>query len=70
MSIRTMFRNRVDPNWEIDGPAARREQRSRRRRGMAALAAALVAVGFAAFAWSVELGFAALVGIRVTLPIS
>ena len=70
MSIRSLLRNRVDPNWEIDGPAARREQRSRRRRGIAALATAVVAVGFAAFDWSVELGLAAMVGIRVTLPIS
>jgi hypothetical protein len=59
--------NRRDPDWEVDGPAARGERRRRRRRGLTALAAAIVAVGFAAFAWSVELGLAAMVGIRVTL---
>lgn len=61
--------DRRDPDWEVDGPAARRERRVRRRKGLTALAAAIVAVGFAAFAWSVELGFAASIGIRVSLPI-
>jgi hypothetical protein len=61
--------NRRDPDWEVDGPAARREQRDRRKRGLRALAAALVAVGFAAFAWSVELGLAALIGIRLTIAV-
>ena len=69
MSARTLSRDRVDPNWETDGPAARREQRRRHRRSATAFAAAVVAVGFAAFAWSIELGLAALVGIRLTLAV-
>jgi hypothetical protein len=61
--------DRRDPDWEVDGPAARRERRLRRRKGLTALAVSIVAVGFAAFAWSVELGLAAMLGICVTLPI-
>jgi hypothetical protein len=62
-------KDRRDPDWEVDGPAARREQHLRRRKGVTAFVTALVAVGFAAFAWSVELGLAALVGIRLTLAV-
>jgi hypothetical protein len=69
MSIRSPFRKRVDPYWEVDGPAARREARKRKARGALAFTVAVGAVGFAAFAWSIELGLAALVGIRLTLPI-
>jgi hypothetical protein len=68
MSARSLFHRR-DPNWELDGPAARREQRMRSFRGGIALTASLVAVGAAAFAWTVELGIAAAVGIHASLPL-
>lgn len=69
MSARSPFPIRHDPFWEVDGPAARREQRRRTARGTAALVTALVAVAFAVFAWSVELGLAALVGIHLSFSI-
>lgn len=68
MSVRSLFMRR-DPFWEADGPAARRARRRRRASAALALAAALTAVGAAAFAWFVELGFAATFGIPVRLPL-
>ncbi len=68
MSARSLFRRR-DPDWEIDGPAARREQRIHSMRGGIAFTAALAAVAAAAFAWSVELGIAAALGIHASLPL-
>jgi hypothetical protein len=59
---------RRDPWWESDGPAARREHRQRRLRASLAFAAAMAAVVAAAFAWSIELGLAATVGIHASLP--
>ena len=67
MSARSLF-NKRDPFWELDGPAARREQRDRRLRGSIALAASLAAVAGAAFAWSIYLGIAAALGIHASLP--
>ena len=69
MAVRSSFRNRRDPYWEVDGPAARRDARKRKARGALAFTVALGAVAFAAFAWTVELGLAALVGIGLTLPL-
>jgi hypothetical protein len=66
VSARSPFRRR-DPYWEVDGPAARREQRRERARGTVAFVVALVAVAAAAFAWSVELGIAASLGIPLGL---
>jgi acyl-CoA synthetase (NDP forming) len=65
---RPLFRHH-DPDWETNGPAARRERRRRRVRGTVAFLTAVTAVAAAAFAWSIELGIAAGVGIRVALPI-
>jgi hypothetical protein len=67
MSLRTLFERR-DPYWEREGPAARREHRRRRIRGLLALAAATAAVAATVFAWSVELGLAGAAGIRLSLP--
>jgi hypothetical protein len=69
MSIRLARRNRHDPYWESQGPAARREQRRRTARGLLAFAMSVAAVGAAALAWSIELGLAAGVGVNVRLPI-
>jgi hypothetical protein len=66
LSARSLFR-RHDPYWEVDGPAARGEQRRVRARGTLAFVAALAAVAAAAFAWCVELGLAASLGIPLKL---
>ena len=66
MSARSPFRRR-DPYWEVDGPAARGEQRRVRARATVAFAVALAAVAAAAFAWCVELGLAASLGIPLAL---
>jgi hypothetical protein len=60
--------NRRDPWWESDGPAARRARRHRQTVGAAAFATALLAIGAAAFAWSVQLGVAGALGIHAALP--
>ena len=60
--------NRRDPWWEADGPAARRARRRRQTVSLAAFAVALAAVGASAFAWSVQLGVAAMLGINAALP--
>ena len=60
--------NRRDPWWEADGPAARRERRRRKAIGVAAFAAAMGAVSATAFAWSIQLGVAAMLGIHAHLP--
>jgi hypothetical protein len=69
MSVRSLLGNHHDPFWEVDGPAARREQRLSKARSVLAFTVALGAVAFAAFAWSVQLGLAAMVGIRLTIAI-
>jgi hypothetical protein len=68
MTDRSLFRRR-DRFWEVDGPAARRASRLRQARGALAFVAAFAAVLATAFAWSVELGIAAGVGIQLALPI-
>jgi len=60
--------NRRDPWWESDGPAARRARRRRKLVSTAAFAAAVAAVGASAFAWSIQLGVAATIGIHAALP--
>ena len=68
VSSLSLFRRR-DPWWESDGPAARRERRHRRFVGGLAFMASLVAIAAAAFAWSIELGLAAGMGIHASLPL-
>jgi hypothetical protein len=67
LADRSLFRRR-DPFWEVDGPAARRAHRARRARGAFAFMVAVAAVGATAFAWSIELGIAAGLGVRLALP--
>jgi hypothetical protein len=64
----SLFKRR-DPWWESDGPAARREHRRRRLIASLSFATGVLAVGAAAFAWSIELGLAATVGIGARLPL-
>jgi hypothetical protein len=68
VSVRSPFRRR-DPWWEADGAAARNERRRQRARGGLAFLAAITAVAAAAFAWTIELGIAAALGIPLSLPI-
>jgi hypothetical protein len=67
MSTLSLFRRR-DPWWEADGPAARRARRKNRMVSVVAFAASLAAIGATAFAWSIELGVAASLGIHAALP--
>jgi hypothetical protein len=63
----SLFRRR-DPWWESDGAAARRARRRRATMSAVAFVTALAAVGASAFAWSIQLGLAAAMGIQATLP--
>jgi hypothetical protein len=60
--------NRRDPWWEADGTAARRARRRRQAMSVAAFAAAMGALSASAFAWSIQLGVAATLGIQAHLP--
>jgi hypothetical protein len=63
----SLFKRR-DPWWEAEGPAARREHRRRRLMANLAFAASIAAILGAAFAWAVQLGLAAEIGINASLP--
>jgi hypothetical protein len=65
----TLTLRRRDPWWGQEGPAARRRHRYERFVSTTAFLAALVAVGGAGLAWSIQLGFAAMVGLRLTLAL-
>jgi len=65
----TLTLRRRDPWWGLEGPAARRRHRYERFVSTTAFLASLVAIGGAALAWSIQLGFAAMVGLRLTLAI-
>ena len=67
MSSNSLFRRR-DPFWEVDGKAARREQRTRKARAMLAFVVALAAVAMTAFAWSIQVGLTGALGIPGSLP--
>ncbi len=60
-------RTRRDPNWEMDGPAARREHLQSRLMSMIALSYSFVAVSVAAIAWGVQLGLAHVPGIGLLI---
>lgn len=65
----TLTLRRRDPWWGLEGPAARRRHRYERFVSTTAFLASLVALGGAALAWSIQLGFAAMVGLRLTLAL-
>jgi hypothetical protein len=65
----TLTLRRRDPWWGQEGPAARRRHRYEQFVSTTAFLASLVAVGGAALAWSIQLGFAAMVGLRLTLAL-
>ena len=64
----TLSLRRRDPWWEADGKAARSARRRRRFVAGLAFITSLAAIAAAAFAWSIELGFAALLGVHARLP--
>jgi hypothetical protein len=68
MSTLSLFHRR-DPFWEMDGPAARARRRRDRFVSSVAFLAAVAALAGAAFAWSIQLGIAALLGLHTSLGI-
>jgi len=63
----TLTLRRRDPWWGLEGPAAKRRHRYERFISTTAFMASIVALGGAALAWSIQLGFASMVCINVTL---
>ena len=63
----TLTLRRRDPWWGLEGPAARRRHRYERFISTTAFMASIIAIAGAALAWSIQLGFASMVGIRLTL---
>ena len=62
------FRRR-DPWWGQEGPAARRKHRYEQFVSTTAFLTSLLALGGAAWVWAIHLGFAAMIGVRMTLAI-
>jgi len=65
----TLSLRRRDPWWEADGKAARRTRRRRTFVSSLAFVTSLTAIAAAAFAWSIELGLAAALGVHARLPL-
>ncbi len=65
----TLAFRRRDPWWGQEGPAARRRRRYDRFVSTTAFLASLVAILGAGAVWAIHLGFAAMLGFRVTLAI-
>lgn len=65
----TLTLRRHDPWWGVDGSAARSRYRRKRIVSTLAFVASLFAVGGAGAVWAIQLGFAAMLGFRVTLAI-
>jgi hypothetical protein len=63
----TLTLRRRDPWWGQEGPAAKRRHRYERFVSTTAFMASIVAIAGAALAWSIQLGFASMVGIGLTL---
>ena len=63
----TLTLRRRDPWWGLEGPAARRRHRYERVVSTTAFFASILAIGGAGFAWAIQLGFASMVGIRMTI---
>ena len=63
----TLALRRRDPWWGLEGPAARRRHRYQRFVSTLAFLASVAAIGGAGVAWAIQLGFAAMLGFRLTL---
>ena len=66
----TLTLRRRDPWWGQEGPAARRRHRYEQFVSTTAFLASLVALGGAGLAWAIQLGFAAMVGVPLTLALA
>ncbi|HYK94984.1 MAG TPA: hypothetical protein VE011_03830 [Candidatus Dormibacteraeota bacterium] len=66
-SILTLRRR--DPWWGLEGPAARRRHRRKRILTVLAFVASCLAIAGAGIAWSIQLGFAAMLGFHLHLVI-
>lgn len=60
---------RRDPNWGMEGPAAKRRYRYQRLVSATAFLASLVALGGAGLAWAIQIGLLSILGLNVSLPI-
>jgi hypothetical protein len=65
----TLTLRRHDPWWGVDGSAARSRYRRKRIVSTLAFVASLLAISGAGTIWAIHLGFAATLGLRVTLAI-
>jgi hypothetical protein len=65
----TLALRRRDPWWGLEGPSARRRHRRERFVSFVAFVASLAAIGGAGIVWAIHLGFAAMLGFRLTLAI-
>ncbi len=65
----TLTLRRRDPWWGLEGPAAKRRRYYHKFVSMTAFLASLVALGGAGFAWAIQLGIAAMLGIHLALAI-
>jgi hypothetical protein len=63
----TLTLRRRDPWWGLEGPAARRRHRYERFVSTTAFLASLLALSGAGLVWAIQLGFAGMVGIKLTL---
>ena len=63
----TLAFRRRDPWWGLEGPAARRRHQRERVLSSVAFVASLMAVAGAGMVWSIQLGFAAMLGFNVHL---
>jgi hypothetical protein len=64
----TISLRRRDPWWGLEGPAARRRHRYQQFVSFTAFVASVAALGGAAMAWAIHLGFATMMGLN--LPFS
>lgn len=60
-------RRRRDPDWEMDGPAARREHLRAKLMGLIAFSYAFLAAACAGMAWAIQVGLAHVPGIRLLI---
>jgi hypothetical protein len=65
----TLSLRRRDPWWGLEGPAARRRHRKERVMSFTAFVASVAALGGAALAWAIHLGFAAMMGLNVPFSV-
>jgi hypothetical protein len=65
----TLTFRRRDPWWGLEGASARRRRRRDRVVSSVAFVASIMAIAGAGMVWSIQLGFAAMLGFNVHLVI-